>query len=57
MESGKDVLKRIEIYDRFPEVALFELRKSGKLIHSLKKEKLEDFLSEKINFLRKQNVL
>ena len=57
MESGREVLKRIEIYDRFPEVALFELKKSGKLIHSSKKEKVEDFLLEKIKFLRKQKVL
>ena len=27
--SGKDSLKRIELYSRFPEVALFELRRSG----------------------------
>lgn len=48
LASGKEVLKRIEIYKRFPEVALFELKRRGMRIHESKKElvrsKLEGML-------------
>lgn len=50
----KESLKRIEIYDRFPEVALFELNRNGKLIHSTKKEITESILKEKIRFNKKR---
>jgi len=32
--SGKDSLKRVEIYSRFPEVALFEMKRNRVKIHS-----------------------
>lgn len=32
--SGKEVLKRIEIYSRFPEVAMFEVERNKKGVHS-----------------------
>lgn len=54
-KGGKEVLKRIEIYDRFPEVALFELNKNGKLIHSAKKELIEKILKEKISYKKKRD--
>ncbi len=44
----KEPLSRIEIYDRFPEVALFELSRNGKLIHSAKREQVEAILQEKM---------
>jgi HipA-like protein len=50
----KESLKRIEIYDRYPEVALFELGRNGKLIHSAKKEITENILKEKIRFNKKK---
>lgn len=51
-DKGKELLKRIEIYDKFPEVALAELEKRGGLIHGSKKEKVEQILLEKINYLK-----
>jgi hypothetical protein len=35
-DKGKELLKRIEIYDKFPEVAMLELKRRGGLIHSSK---------------------
>jgi HipA-like protein len=46
----KESLKRIEIYSVFPEVALYELNKNGKLIHSSKKDQVEKIIKEKIKF-------
>lgn len=52
--SGTEVLKRIEIYDKFPEVALFELERNGKLIHSMKRERLEEILISKLKHINKK---
>lgn len=51
-KKGKELLKRVAIYDKFPEVALHEVEKRGGLIHSTKKEKLEKILLDKINYLK-----
>ncbi len=53
---GRDVLKRIEIYDLFPEVALFELRRKAHLIHSSKFEQTEKILLEKIEYNKKHRI-
>jgi HipA-like protein len=50
--KGKEILKRIEIYDKFPDVALYEVGKRGGLIHSAKKEKLEKILLDKSRYLK-----
>lgn len=55
-DKGKELLKRIEIYDKFPEVALFELKRRRELIHSSKQENLERVLVEKINYLKSRNT-
>lgn len=52
----KEPLKRIEIYDLFPEVALFELNKNGKLIHTSKKDNVEKYLKDKILFKNRTKV-
>ena len=50
--AGKESLKRIELYDKFPEVALYEVVKRGGLLHEDKKksvvEKLEERLKKKM---------
>lgn len=43
-----DSLKRIAIYDRFPEVALYELSIRGGLLHDKKREKVISYLLTKV---------
>ncbi len=47
--AGKDALKRIALYDRFPEVALSELTKRGGVLHEHKKQFVSDSLYARIN--------
>jgi len=42
--SGKDILKRIEMYVKFPFVALEEIKNSGKTIHTEKYQKIFNLL-------------
>jgi hypothetical protein len=46
--SGKALLKRIEIYQRFPEVALFFIQRHGGAINSDKKKKIIKILKTKL---------
>lgn len=46
--SGRDVLKKLEIYKRFPEVALFEVRRNSAKLHTGIKEKIIRKLKEKM---------
>lgn len=46
--SGKEILKRIECYQKFPEVALYEILKQKGVLHSDKQRKLIEFLKMKI---------
>lgn len=45
--SGKDALKRLEVYLLFPEVALFEVKKNGFKINDLKRKFVEDLLKSR----------
>ena len=45
--SGRDAVKRIELYIRFPEVALFEFRRNCAAIHRDKCKQVERILSER----------
>jgi HipA-like protein len=45
--SGKDSLKRLEIYYYFPEVALYEVKKNRFKIHEQKIKHVEEYLSSK----------
>jgi HipA-like protein len=47
--SGKALLKRIEIYYRFPEVALFFIHRHGGAINSEKKKTIIKILKAKLN--------
>lgn len=42
--SGRDVMKRLELYIRFPEVALFEFRRNCAAIHRNKRKQVERIL-------------
>ena len=44
--SGKDSLKRIEIYQRFPEVGLFEVKKNGFKINDEKRKHVENYFEK-----------
>lgn len=44
---GRDVMKRLELYIRFPEVALFEFRRNCAAIHRDKRKHVERILSER----------
>ena len=44
--SGRELLKRIEIYKKFPEVALFEIQRHGGAISSSKKNGVLRYLEE-----------
>ena len=44
---GRDAMKRLELYIRFPEVALFEFRRNCAAIHRDKRRRVERFLSER----------
>lgn len=43
--SGKDVLKRVEIYKKFPNVALYELNRSGFKVSDKTKEHVKEILN------------
>jgi HipA-like protein len=43
--SGRDVLKRVEIYARHPDVALEQIRKHGGILHSDKQKTVELILT------------
>jgi HipA-like protein len=45
---GHEALKRIEIYDRFPSVALFEINKNRRLIHAARVKYAEGILKERL---------
>lgn len=47
--SGKDALKRLEIYYHFPAVALYELAKNGHKINDTKREYVKKILEAKNN--------
>ena len=47
--SGKDALKRLEIYSTFPQVAFREFKKNSFKINETKKEIVEQFLTQRIN--------
>jgi len=51
-DKGRESLRRIEIYDKFPEIALFELDRRKELIHSAKHEKFEKILKDKVSYLK-----
>lgn len=44
---GRDAMKRLELYIRFPEVALFEFRRNCAAIHRDKRKQVERILSER----------
>ena len=46
--SGKDALKRIEVYYLFPEVALYEVKKNGFKVNDEKRKFVEDFFKSRI---------
>jgi HipA-like protein len=45
--GGRDVMRRLELYIRFPEVALFEFRRNCAAIHRDKRKQVERILSER----------
>jgi HipA-like protein len=45
--GGRDTMKRLELYIRFPEVALFEFRKNCAAIHRDKRKQVERILTER----------
>ncbi|MBL6991577.1 MAG: HipA N-terminal domain-containing protein [Bacteriovoracaceae bacterium] len=47
---GKEALKRIEIYDSFPKLAIRELNKNRPLIHSNKYKKILEILESRLEF-------
>ncbi|MBI5273488.1 MAG: HipA N-terminal domain-containing protein [Chlamydiales bacterium] len=47
--AGRDVMKRLELYVRFPSVALFEFQRNSAQIHIEKKRFVENILNHKIN--------
>jgi hypothetical protein len=47
VSSGRDVMKRIEIYARFPQTALFELHRNRRLLHSDTYERLRAHFQER----------
>jgi len=50
--SGKDILKRVEIFKKFPNVALYEILRSGGGLHINKKKAVVDYLLKKIHNLK-----
>lgn len=50
--AGRDVMKRLEIYQAFPDVALYEVKKNGYRVHSAVKEKIINVLEESKNAKR-----
>ncbi len=53
--SGKDALKRLEVYYLFPEVALHEVKKNGFKINDNKRKFVEDILKTRMNKLSQKN--
>lgn len=49
---GSEVLKRVEIYARFPEVALNQIQSQGGILHSNKRKRAESYLRD---LLKKKN--
>lgn len=49
--GGRDVMKRLELYIRFPEVALFEFRRNCAAIHRDKRKQVERILVERKKML------
>lgn len=45
--GGRDIMKRLELYMRFPDVALFEFQRNCAAIHRDKRKHVEGILSEK----------
>lgn len=48
--SGKEILKRVEIYCNFPQVAIFEIERSGGAINSTKRQKAISILKSKLKY-------
>ena len=46
--KGRDIMRRLELYIRFPRVALFEFRRNAARIHRDKQRFVEQVLSRKI---------
>jgi HipA-like protein len=44
--SGKESLKRLEIYLNFPQVAIFEVKRNGHKINDKKRKKVEELLEK-----------
>lgn len=53
---GRDVMKRLELYVLFPEVALFEFQRNCAQIHREKRKLVEQILSQKIDIVRRKNL-
>lgn len=45
--GGREIMKRLELYIRFPEVALFEFQKNCAAIHRDKRKQVERILSQR----------
>jgi HipA-like protein len=56
LASGKDVLKRLEIYISFPKVALYELQKNGPKIKDEKRKFAEIQLKAKMKELKTHKI-
>ena len=46
--SGKDILKRVEIYLKFPEVALYEITRNGGAINDFKRQDIVKLLKKQL---------
>ena len=53
--TGKDALKRIALYDRFPEVALYEAAKNAGALHENKKQPFLTKLQERLRVKNSKN--
>lgn len=53
---GREALKRIEIYDLFPQIAKFEAVRNKALIHSDKFIKVMNYLDNKIDYNLRRNA-
>ncbi len=47
--SGREILKRAEIYVRYPEVALDQIKRHGGILHTRKRLHIESLLNKKIS--------
>ena len=54
---GKEVMKRLELYARFPEIALFEFRKNCAQIHIEKTRIVSKFSTEKYMVLNPKKLV